>query len=109
MRAEQLRASLDLLVLASLDGGPLHGYALVERLRERSAGEVDLAAGTIYPALHRLERARLVRSRWESPGNQRRRRVYTLTRSGQTRLRRELESWETMQRVVRAVVAEGGT
>jgi len=66
MRAEALKGHLDGLLLAALEPGPLHGYAVIEQLRAGSGGRIDLPTGTVYPALHRLERAGLVRSRWSS-------------------------------------------
>ncbi|MBA3412243.1 MAG: helix-turn-helix transcriptional regulator, partial [Actinobacteria bacterium] len=60
MRSEGVKGHLDLLLLAELDRGPGHGYALIERLRDRSGGAFDFPEGTIYPALHRLERAALL-------------------------------------------------
>src|SRR5262249_56385785 len=61
MRAEALKGHLDGLLLASLEAGPRHGYAIMEALRAGSDGRVDLPTGTIYPALHRLERPGLVK------------------------------------------------
>src|SRR5215208_6500816 len=81
MRAEVLKGHLDGLLLAALEAGPLHGYAVMEALRAGSGGRVDLPTGTVYPALHRLERAGLVRSRWSTEGG-RRRRTYELTPAG---------------------------
>ena len=74
-------------MLAVLEPGPLHGYAIMEALRVRSDGQVDLPTGTVYPALHRLERAGLVEAAW-SQASGRRRRVYELTAAG----RRSLET-----------------
>jgi Fe2+ or Zn2+ uptake regulation protein len=78
MRAEALKGHLDGLLLAVLEPGPLHGYAVIERLRAGSGGRIDLPTGTVYPALHRLERAGLVRSRWSSESGRRRRRQAVL-------------------------------
>ena len=80
MRGDAVKGHLDLLVLAVLDGSPAHGYLVIERLRERSAGAFGFPEGTIYPALHRLERAGLLASRWAT--TPRRRRVYELTQRG---------------------------
>src|SRR5699024_131015 len=72
---------MDLLILAVLDEGPLHGYGVIERLRERSNSAFDLAEGTVYPVLHRLASADLLSSDWvEVTG--RRRRTYQLTDKG---------------------------
>ncbi len=101
-----VRGHLDLLLLAALEGSPAHGYAVIERLRERSDGTFDFPEGTIYPALHRLEREGLLASRWMENAP-RRRRVYSLTRSGQTALGRETENWRRFSRAIEAVMAGG--
>ncbi|MGB8385350.1 MAG: helix-turn-helix transcriptional regulator [Dermatophilaceae bacterium] len=92
MRAEALKGHLDALLLAVLEGGPLHGYAVIEALRSGSGGTFDLPTGTIYPALHRLERAGFVRSRWHVVAG-RRRRDYELTPSGRHALASESAGW----------------
>src|SRR4051794_41616922 len=66
MRTDLLRGQLDALLLAVLAEGPRHGYAIVEELRGRTGGELELAEGTLYPALHRLERDGLLESRWST-------------------------------------------
>jgi DNA-binding PadR family transcriptional regulator len=92
MRAEILKGHLDALLLAVLADGDAHGYAVIEALRARSAGLFDLPTGTIYPALHRLQRTGLVASRWEDAGG-RRRRIYTLTDAGRQALHTERAGW----------------
>src|SRR4051794_38813207 len=78
----EIRGHLDLLLLSVLDStGPVHGYAVITALRDRSEGTFDLPEGTVYPALQRLERAGLVASRWDDT-TPRRRRVYELTADG---------------------------
>ena len=62
--AQVLKGHLDTLLLAMLEGGPRHGYAVIEALREGSDGRFDLPTGTVYPALHRLERAGLISGSW---------------------------------------------
>jgi PadR family transcriptional regulator PadR len=81
MRREQLKGHLDLLLLSVLADGPAHGYAIIAQLRERSARELILPEGTVYPALHRLEEAGLLRSFWAEQAG-RRRRLYELTAKG---------------------------
>ena len=103
MNAETLKGHLDMLLLAAVRGEPSHGYAIVERLRARSSGAFDLPEGTLYPALHRLERAGLLLSRW-SEVNGRRRRVYSLTRKGDRALVERQDEWRDFSRAVEAVV-----
>jgi transcriptional regulator len=103
MRGESLKGHLDLLILAAVEPEPRHGYAVLEALRAKSAGVFDLPEGTIYPALHRLERAGLLASRW-STHDGRRRRVYRLTAAGKAALRRETEEWSLFATAVAAIV-----
>jgi PadR family transcriptional regulator, regulatory protein PadR len=103
MRAETLKGHLDGILLAVLEPGPLHGYAIMEALRLRSGGQVDLPTGTVYPALHRLERAGLVSATW-SQGGGRRRRVYELTPAGTRSLDTERGSWRDFSAVVSALL-----
>src|SRR5579864_3059388 len=102
MRAEALKGHLDGLILATLSAGPAHGYAIAQALRARSDGAFDLAEGTLYPALHRLERAGLIESAWSiEPG--RKRRIYQLTRSGEQALRERRREWRRFASAVEAV------
>lgn len=95
-----------MLLLAVLESGPTHGYAVLEALRDRSAGTLDLPEGTVYPALHRLEAAGLVTSRWEVIGG-RRRRIYAPTEKGRRKLAEERQTWSAFARAITAVA--GGT
>ena len=104
MRGETLKGHLDLLLLSALAEGPAHGYLVIERLRERSGGAFRFPEGTIYPALHRLERAGLLASRWAADAP-RRRRVYELTETGRGELARRASEWERFAAAVRLVVA----
>jgi len=103
MSGEALKGHLGLLLLAVLEAEPAHGYAIIEALRRRSGGTFDLPEGTVYPALHRLEDAGLVASRWSSEAG-RRRRVYQLTARGRRDLERAEHDWRTFSRAVDAVV-----
>ena len=103
MTAETLKGHLDLLLLAAVQFRPTHGYAIAETLRARSDGAFDLPEGTLYPALHRLEHAGLLASRW-SEVNGRRRRVYQLTKKGQRALATRHGEWRDFARAVHAVV-----
>ena len=99
-----VRGHLDLLLLAVLaDAGPVHGYALIAALRERSEGVFDLPEGTVYPALHRLERDGLVVSHWEQ-AVPRRRRVYALTGAGRQASAAKRREWRSFVNGVQAVL-----
>lgn len=103
MRNETTRGQLDLLVLSVLAAGPLHGYGIVSELRRRSGGELDMAEGTLYPALHRLERDGLLASSW-SEDAPRRRRVYRLTQRGGRALDGRRREWQQFAAAVHRVV-----
>jgi PadR family transcriptional regulator, regulatory protein PadR len=103
MRADALNGQLDPLILATIAERPAHGYAVLQRLRRRSGGAFDLAEGTIYPALHRLERDGLLSSAWSIEAG-RRRRVYSLTRAGRSALGARRRDWSQFARAVEAVL-----
>jgi PadR family transcriptional regulator, regulatory protein PadR len=94
MEGEMLKGHLDMIVLAALAAGPAHGYAVIEEIRRRSGQAFDLPEGTVYPALHRLEQAGLLTSRWVTAESGRRRRVYTLTRRGDRALAEHRALWQ---------------
>jgi PadR family transcriptional regulator PadR len=102
-RAETLKGHLDLLLMAALEPGPSHGYAIAETLRGRSDQAFDLPEGTLYPALHRLQRAGLLSSRW-SDRSGRLRRIYQLTAKGEKLLAKRRGEWREFARAVYAVV-----
>jgi DNA-binding PadR family transcriptional regulator len=104
MRAEELKGHLDALLLASLEPGPQHGYAVMEALRVATGGRLDLPTGTIYPALHRLADAGLINGSWSVVGG-RRRRVYQLTDRGRAALAAERQDWRGFARAVEAVLS----
>lgn len=100
----ELRGHLDLMLLGTLRQiGPAHGYALITGLRERSGGTFDLPEGTVYPALHRLERDGLVVSEWDTSAP-RRRRVYQLTSAGQAALAVKRREWRIFARGMQEVI-----
>lgn len=92
MRRDATQGHLDVLVLRILSAGPLHGYAVIAALKERSDGLFDLPEGTVYPSLHRLEDAGLLASDWDTAGG-RRRRCYRLTPRGTERLTAGRREW----------------
>ena len=94
---------LDPIILAVLADEAKHGYAVIEEIKARSGGELDLPEGTVYPALHRLERQGLLRSVWTTAAG-RRRRMYRLTASGRRELQSRTREWRTFARVVDAVL-----
>jgi DNA-binding PadR family transcriptional regulator len=104
IRPELLKGHLDALLLAILEPGPQHGYAVIEALRTGSSGALDLPTGTVYPALHRLERAGLIASHWHTVGG-RRRRAYHLTPAGRAALKDQRAVWDQFSTVVTTLLA----
>jgi DNA-binding PadR family transcriptional regulator len=103
MRREQLKGHLDLLLLSVLQRGPAHGYAIITSMRERSEGAFDLPEGTVYPALHRMEEAGLLRSYWDETAG-RRRRLYQVTAAGAAALTELRTEWRRFATGVQAIV-----
>lgn len=103
MRNDLLRGHLDRLLLAVLAGHPGHGYALSQRLADRSGGELQVPEGSLYPALLRLERQGLVTSAWETVDG-RRRRVYGLAKSGRQRAASARQEWRDFSNAVDRVL-----
>lgn len=105
MQAEALKGHLDGMILAIVAAEPAHGYAIIEALKRRSGGAFALPEGTVYPALHRLERAGLLASSW-GVATGRRRRVYRITASGRRQLGERKREWRLFSRAIEAVLAE---
>ena len=103
MRAEELKGHLDALLLAALEDGPRHGYAVIEALRQSTGGRLDLPTGTIYPALRRLEQAGLIAGSWSVVAG-RRRREYRLTAAGQRALSGRRADWRDFAAMVSAAL-----
>ncbi len=103
MKGDVVRGHLDVLLLAVLEEGPLHGYAIIEVLQARSGGALDLPTGTVYPALRRLERAQWVSGTWSTVSG-RQRRTYRLTRAGRHALREQRAEWTEFSRLMTTVL-----
>ena len=92
-KPDLLQGTLDVLVLKTLAPGPLHGYGIAQRILVTSRQVLEVQQGSLYPALHRLERKGLVKSEWRESENGRMAKVYSLTRAGRKALADELEQW----------------
>ena len=103
MGRSAVNGQLDLLLLASLIGGEAHGYALIARIHERSGARLELQEGSVYPALHKLEAAGWVASRWADAAPVRRR-LYSLTAAGRAELERRAREWHGFASAVRGVL-----
>lgn len=107
MKTDSVRGHLDLVLLGLLAAKPGHGYAIISALKEQTAGVLDMAEGSVYPALHRLEDLGLVASEW-TPEAGRRRRQYRLTAKGQGALVAERKDWARLCSAINAVLAQAG-
>ncbi|MFT3834445.1 MAG: PadR family transcriptional regulator [Micropruina sp.] len=105
MRGDALKGHLDYLILSILADNPLHGYAIIDQLRTRSDEVIDVPEGTLYPALHRLEKAGLITASW-SEVNRRRRKSYRLTPSGTRQLADERQAWASFSAAVAAITGD---
>jgi transcriptional regulator len=106
-RKDQLQGTLDLLVLRTLAaGGPMHGYAITERVEQVSRDALRIEAGSLYPALHRMEEAGWVRSSWAVSDNNRRARFYEITARGRRRLAEEEQHWTRLSIAVGRVLKQ---
>lgn len=102
-----LRGTLDLLILRALRWEPTHGHGVAEWIRVVTGGQIQLEEGTLYPALHRLERRGLVQSEWGPSERNRRARHYQLTPQGRQVFRAEAERWERYVEIVDRVLRYG--
>jgi PadR family transcriptional regulator PadR len=103
-RTEILQGTLDLLILQTLEWGPRHGYALSKAIRTNSGEILRVDTGSLYPALHRLERAGWIKAEWKRSEAGPRFRVYQLTSKGKQQLRREVTRWERITAAVAGVL-----
>jgi PadR family transcriptional regulator len=99
-----LHGTLDALVLKTLSGGALHGYGIARYLEEATAGAVAIEEGSLYPALYRLERRRLLAADWRDTETGRRAKFYRLTRQGRSELVRETKAWADFAAAVSRVL-----
>ena len=95
-----LRSSLELLILKALSGGALHGYAVAEWIENATDDTLLVEEGTLYPALHRLEKKGAVRSEWGVSDNKRQARFYSLTSAGRARFRRDVSVWQRYAKAI---------
>jgi PadR family transcriptional regulator, regulatory protein PadR len=104
-RATDLRqGTLDMLILKAVALEPLHGWGIAQRILQFSQDVLQVNQGSLYPALHRLERRGLIASEWAASDNNRRSKYYRLTRAGRTELAREQADWERFMGAVQRVM-----
>lgn len=103
-RLELPQGTLDLLILKALALEPMHGWAISERLQQISQEALQVQQGSLYPALHRLERRGWVKAQWATSENNRRAKYYRLTPRGQKQLEAEMAAWRKLSTVVAQVL-----
>lgn len=106
-RLDLPQGTLDLLILKTVALEPLHGWAISERLQQISREAVQVQQGSLYPALHRLERRGWLKTRWAVTGNNRRAKYYELTRQGRKQLEAETNAWRKLAAAVAHVLDLG--
>ena len=103
-RQGQPQAALELLILKTLAAGPNHGFGIALHIEERSSSLLHVEEGSLYPALHRLDKAGFIDAEWITTPNGRRARMYRLTKDGRKRLKEIEESWTTLTEGVKRVL-----
>lgn len=103
-RVELLQGTLDLLILETLRWGSQHGYGISQAIRLRSGERLQVETGSLYPALHRLERQKWVKSQWRLTEQNQRAKFYELTKAGREQLARDRSRWETMVEAIAGVL-----
>ncbi len=103
-RAELLKGTLDMLILKITALGPIHGYAIAQRIQQISRDFFQLQQGSLYPALHRLEDRGWLRAEWKVTETGREGKFYSLTRKGRTQLQNEVENWERLTGAVALIL-----
>ena len=108
-KADVLQGTLDVMILQTVATlGPLHGYAVAERLEQVSNGAIQLNMGTLYPGLLRLEQRGFIRAQWNRTENNRRARYYSITAAGRRRLDAEKAEWTRMASIMQALLFKEG-
>jgi PadR family transcriptional regulator PadR len=103
-RIELLQGTLDMLILQTLQWGPQHGYGIVQAMRANSGEVLQVDTGSLYPALHRLERQRWIAASWKVSENNQRVRVYRLTAAGKRQLSSERSRWDQLQAAMAGIL-----
>jgi PadR family transcriptional regulator PadR len=103
-RIELLQGTLDMLILQTLQWGPQHGYGITQAMRTNSGEVLQVDTGSLYPALHRLERQRWIAASWKTSENNQRVKVYRLTAAGKRQLSFERSRWEQLQVAIAGIL-----
>jgi PadR family transcriptional regulator, regulatory protein PadR len=103
-RIELLQGTLDMLILQALQWGPQHGYGIAQSIRSKSAEVLQVETGSLYPALHRLERQGWVASEWKLTESKQRAKYYQITAHGKEQLASDRARWQQMVRAIGAIM-----
>lgn len=107
-RIEILQGTLDLLILETLQWGPQHGYSIAQAIQTGSSDVLQVDTGSLYPALHRLEKRKWIAATWKMSANKQRTRVYRLTAAGRRQLVTERSRWAKLVDAISAILARPG-
>jgi transcriptional regulator len=103
-KSDLLQGTLDVLILKVVALGPTHGYAIAQRLQQMSRDVLQVQQGSLYPALHRLEKRGWVRAEWAASDTGRDARFYTLTRAGRKQLEEQSENWDRLSAAISTIL-----
>ena len=103
-QTDVLQGTLDLLIMRTIALGPMHGWAIAQRIQQISDDRFRVQQGSLYPALHRLEHQGWIRAEWGASENNRRARFYSLTKAGRKQLEAEVAKWERLAAGVNLVL-----
>jgi PadR family transcriptional regulator, regulatory protein PadR len=104
-KSDLLQGTLDMLILKVVALGPIHGYAIAQRLQQMSGAVLQVQQGSLYPALHRLEKRRWLRAEWAASETGREARFYSLTRLGRRQLNDQRESWNRLSAAISGILS----
>ena len=107
-RLELLQGTLDMLILRTLQWGPQHGHGIGQAIRSQSDDLLKVETGSLYPALHRLEKQKSVASEWKVSGNKQRAKYYRLTAAGKRQLAQERSRWQQLTEAIGGVLEQAG-
>ena len=107
-KSDLLQGTLDLLILQVVAAGPVHGYAIAQRLQQMSRDILQVQQGSLYPALHRLENRRWLEATWDTTETGREAKFYSLTKAGRKQLDAERAGWERMSQAISLVLRTAG-
>src|SRR4249920_691653 len=103
-KSDLLQGTLDMLILKVVALGPIHGYGIAQRLQQMSGAVLQVQQGSLYPALHRLEKRRWLKAEWASSDTGREARYYELTKLGRTQLEEQRANWDRLSAAISSIL-----